>query len=251
MQLNAFIPAAGLGTRLAPLTLQQPKALVTVQGRALLGWVVDKLYNLGITNIIINVHYYSEQIIEYIDRIKANYPLANFIISDESGKLLDTGGGIKKVANLYKDKIIDNNHPLLVYNCDILSNIDIMAMYNYHIQQRAFISLAVRERESSRQFIFNHNNELIGWENAKTQSQIFARDSQNTATQQHKKAAFSGIHILSPQAFDYLPQADIFSTKDWYLELAKDNNLLAYYHNSDSWEDVGRYADWERLNKPV
>jgi len=139
----------------------------------------------------------------------------------------------------------------LVYNCDILSNIDIKAMCNYHLQRRAFISLAVRERESSRQFVFNENNELIGWENAKTQSQIFARDSNAVVNQNYKKAAFSGIHILSPQAFDYLPEADIFSTKDWYLELAKDNNLLAYYHNKDSWEDVGRYADWERLNKPV
>jgi N-acetyl-alpha-D-muramate 1-phosphate uridylyltransferase len=251
MQLNAFIPAAGLGTRLAPLTLDKPKALVVVRGKTLLEWVIDKLYQLGINNFIINIHYYSAQIVDFVQQISGNYPLARFIFSDESDELLDTGGAIKKVANVYTDKIIDNNYPLLVYNCDILSNIDIEAMYNYHIKAQAFISLAVRERESSRQFIFNHNNELIGWENAKTQAQIFARDSQNATNQNYKKAAFSGIHILSPQAFDYLPKARIFATKDWYLDLAKNNNLLAYYHNEDSWEDVGRYADWERLNKPV
>ncbi len=251
MQLNAFIPAAGLGTRLVPLTLQQPKALVEVQGRALLEWVVDKLYQIGISNFIINVHYHSQQIVSFIDAIKNKYPRAHFIISDETKELLDTGGAIKKVANLYQNRIIDNNYPLLVYNCDILSDIDINAMYNYHINTQPLISLAVRERESSRQFIFDENNQLIGWENSKTKEQMIAKNSPIHTAHNYKKAAFSGIHIINTAAFEDLPNIDIFSTKDWYLQLAKNNNLLAYYHNQDSWEDVGRYEDWQRLNNII
>jgi N-acetyl-alpha-D-muramate 1-phosphate uridylyltransferase len=258
MNINAFIPAAGLGTRLAPLTAHKPKALVEIGDKKLLELVFIKLYSSGIRNFVINVHHFAEQMYSFINILQQRYKDAYIYISDESDCLLDTGGAIKKVRDCYKNELMDKNYPLLVYNVDIISNIDIKKMYEYHLNANNLVSLAVKDRQSNRNFIFNDKNELIGWENKQENAQILVETYQNNAEtyqneskNDYKKAAFSGIHILNPNIFDYTPNEDIFSVKNWYLDLAKKHQLVAYYHNNDNWLDVGRLKDLEILQSTI
>jgi N-acetyl-alpha-D-muramate 1-phosphate uridylyltransferase len=227
--MEAMIFAAGLGTRLKPLTDNYPKALVKVNDKPLLQWNIEALIKAGVNHIVINVHHHASIMFDFIRSL--NYPHVKITISDESDELLDTGGGLKKAANLFQ-----KTEPIIVQNVDILSGIDYKQMLEFHNKNQAIATLAVRYRESSRYLIFNNHNILCGWENIKTDASIVIRE---TGSEELKRIAFSGIHILSPEIFAYFPNQEVFSMIDLYLQIGSNKDIHGFDHTSDYWFDIG------------
>ena len=225
--MKAMIFAAGKGTRLQPLTNNTPKALVELNGIPMLERVIVKLKQIGVSEIIINVHYLADQIINFL-KSKNNFDI-HIEISDEKGELLDTGGGLKKASHFFK-----TNEPFILHNVDIESNIDLNKMLDLHKSNKSIASLAVRERISSRYLLFNKRMELSGWQNIKTNQEIITK--QNTSLSNY---AFSGIHIIDPKIFDFIDQDGKFSIINTYLDLSKTNKIMGYNHTSDYWFDIG------------
>ena len=230
-QLNtAMLFAAGLGTRLKPFTNEHPKALVQVNGKALLQHNIQYLQQFGIKNVVVNIHHFANQI---IDITKENNGWAsNIIISDEREKILETGGGLKKAIPLFGDA-----ENIVVMNVDILTDLNIENMFQYHIASNALATLAVTERETSRYFIFDNNNKLCGWMNIKT-NEVKGIDKFDETL--YKKLAFSGIHIINKKLFTLMQQEGKFSMVDVYLDLMKTNTILAFEHSQDKFMDVGK-----------
>ena len=226
--MKAMILAAGKGTRLKPLTDHLPKALVKVNGTPLLEILVDKLKKTGVNEIIINVHYLADQIIDFI-KSKNSFGI-KIEISHEKEELLDTGGGLKKAAWFF-----NNNAPFILHNVDVISNIDFNKMLDSHIKSNAFITLAVRNRKSSRYFLFNDKNALCGWRNTKTNEQIIIQNFEHIS-----ELAFSGIHIISPNIFKHISEEGKFSIVKSYLNLSTKYLIQAYNHNNDFWFDIGK-----------
>ncbi|WP_346854144.1 nucleotidyltransferase family protein [uncultured Draconibacterium sp.] len=227
--MQAMLFAAGLGTRLQNETANKPKALVQIGGKTLLERAIDKLKAEGVQKIVVNVHHFAELIIDFIESKDWGIPV---LISNESEKLLETGGGLKKAGSFFSD-----DSPILIYNVDILSNIDLNDVKRTHLNSGALATLVVRKRETQRYFKFDEEKNLVGWLNKKTGETKVARpDTFETATEM----AFSGIHIVQPELLKLMPDEDRFSIVNVYLELAKTRNIKAYYDNSDSWIDVGK-----------
>ena len=230
--MNAMILAAGLGTRLRPLTDTKPKALVEVAGKSLLHWVAEKLVSSGFNRIVVNIHHHADMM---RDAIK-NLPLdAEFIISDESGQLLDTGGGLLKAK-----PFLESNKAFLLYNVDILSDINLQDMYSCHLAKGGIATLATSARESSNHLLW-HNNKLVGWEQTVSGEKIIAKETSN----QPQKRAFSGVHVISPKIFDLINYSGKFSIIKAYLDLAGKHNIYSYHHGHKYWFDIGSI---EKLN---
>lgn len=225
--MKAMIFAAGLGTRLQPDTNNLPKALVKINDKTLLEIAIENLTRNGFNEIIINVHHFAGQVINFINSHSFN---ADLHISDESDSLLDTGGGLKKVAWFFK-----NHNPFLLYNVDILSNLDLKKFYNHTLKSNCIASLAVRKRKSDRFLLFDDNNFLCGWKNIKT-GQIIKKKPGTNLTE----LAFSGIHFVNPKIFDLMPDKEIFSMIDLYLEIMEEQKIEGYVENNSLWMDVGR-----------
>lgn len=232
--MKAMIFAAGLGTRLRPLTNYKPKALVEVNGKTLLELSIKKLTEQGFDQIIINVHHFADQVIEFLSKHKFN---ARVEISDERNMLLETGGGLKKAKWFF------DGTPFLVYNVDIVSDIDLYELYQTHLKNRSIATLAVRDRISSRYFLFDDDNILCGWENIKTSEKKIVRENSNLT-----QFAFSGIHVIDPKLFEYFPDDDRFSIIDVYLHAAKKEKIKGFIHNSTFWKDVGSITDLNNIN---
>lgn len=237
--MKAMIFAAGLGTRLKPLTDTMPKALVPLAGKPLLQWQVEKLRDAGITDIIVNVHHFPDQI---IDTIRANQGWGCYItISDERDMLLDTGGGLKKAIRL----LIDNgqwtmdNEPILACNVDILSNIDLRALMASYAGASM---LVVSERETQRYLCFDAQQTLCGWTNIKT-GERKGHDGRHLA--------FSGMQILSPEAQTLIKQMpqDKFSLIDFYLHVMEKLPLQAYIPSDYRMMDVGKIDQIEEAER--
>lgn len=222
-----MIFAAGLGTRLRPLTDKCPKALVKINGTPLLEIVIKKLRNHGFTKIIINIHHFGEQIIHFLEA-NNNFNL-QIEISDERNLLLETGGALKKAASFLNDA------PFLVCNADILTDMNLKTFYDFHCQSDALATLAVRKRATSRYLQFDAKNILSGWRNNKTGEVKIARQ-----TEMIQDWAFSGIHVISPEIFHFMPSEDKFSIIDVYLKAAQEHEIIAYPHDNDIWLDVGK-----------
>lgn len=226
-----MIFAAGLGTRLRPLTNDRPKALVEVGGMPLLEIAIRRLKYYGCTEIVINVHHFAEKIITFLKEKKDFGIIIH--ISDERDLLLETGGGLKKAASFFSD-----NQPFLVCNADILTDLDLRKMYDAHCESKAIATVAVRNRETSRYLIFNQNQELIGWRNMKMEEVKWSKKTREDLTQ---NLAFSGIHVISSAFFDYFPKREkVFSIIPIYLKAAKKSRILAYPHDDTIWLDVGK-----------
>ncbi|MGK0389708.1 MAG: NDP-sugar pyrophosphorylase family protein [Maribacter sp.] len=228
MSKKAMIFAAGLGTRLRPLTNDRPKAMVEVNGKTLLEINIRKLVSFGFKDIVVNVHHFADLVLDYLDASDFG---ANIIISDERGELLETGGGLKKASDLLQGE------PFLVHNVDILTDLDLNAFYDYHQKNHALATLATRQRETSRYLLFNENKVLHGWTNIKagivrqkraTEKDLFFR-------------AFSGIHIISPDIFPLFTREGKFSIIDTYLDCAKEHLIQSYEHDDGLWLDVGKH----------
>lgn len=227
--MKAMIFAAGLGTRLKPFTEAMPKALVQVSGIPMLEILIKHLQKNGITDIIVNVHHFADQVISFLE--KNNNFGANIAISDETDMLLDTGGGLKKAAWFFNDQ-----QPFLVQNVDVISDLDYQVMLGLHMQSASIATLAVSKRETSRYFLFDDHMQLCGWENTRTgEIKIVRSESQNLT-----RFAFSGIHIINPEIFSFVHQEGKFSIIDTYLELAATHKIAGFEHNPSNWVDMGK-----------
>jgi NDP-sugar pyrophosphorylase family protein len=224
---TAMIFAAGLGTRLAPLTDDRPKALVELCGKTMLERTVDKLIRSGIRRIIVNIHHFPQKMRAAIDAL--DYEGVEFIISDESGELLDTGGGLLKAAEHLK-----GNRPFIVHNVDVISDIDLRQMYENHISKNALVSLAVSRRETTRYFNW-HEGQLCGWKNLKNGDEIKCFPVKGKT----ESLAFSGIHIINPAIFNLITERGKFSINQVYLRLAHEQSIMAYEHDARYWADIG------------
>ena len=224
-----MIFAAGLGTRLKPLTDTMPKALVPVDGTPLLKILLDKLILSGYTEVVINIHHFGQQIIDYINQNSFDIGIS---ISDERGKLLDTGGGIKKASHFFTD-----DQPFLVHNVDILSNVDLFQFYEEHRNFDA--TLLVSRRETSRYLLFNENNKLVGWTNVQTGEVKSPFPDLNV--NECRKYAFAGIHVFSPRLFPLMQNfGDKFSIIDFYLSVARKANIRCFLKEDLKLIDVGK-----------
>lgn len=226
-----MIFAAGLGTRLKPLTDHMPKALVPVAGKPMLEHVIEKLKAAGFDEIVINVHHFANQIIDFLKK-KNNFGIT-IHISDETDFLLDTGGGIKKAAPYFDE-------PFLIHNVDILSNTDLKALYNYHLQSGNDATLLVSPRQTTRYLLFNSDRRLCGWINKETlqtkpEGFIYQPNVQ-------KEYAFSGIHIISPGLFKYMDEKwnGKFSIMDFYLQLCHEAMIGGYAKEDLQLIDIGK-----------
>lgn len=237
-----MIFAAGLGTRLRPLTDNKPKALVEINGQTLLQWNINRLLKAGFNRIVVNVHHFAPLVIKYLDDNK-NFG-ADIIVSDESNQLLDTGGGLKKAANHFND-----GQPILIHNVDIISNIDLMALYNYHMLQHSLATLAVRNRNSSRVLLFDDDNLLKGWRNNTTGE--LKLPLVNVQQEQLHPLAFSGIQVISKELLDLMTETGKFSMIDVYLRLSVTNPVKAYRHNEDYWMDVGKIEELKAAEEKI
>ena len=227
--MKAMIFAAGLGTRLKQETKDKPKALVEIGRKTLLQHAIEKLKNEGISEVVVNVHHFSDLMKSYLKEHNFGVPVK---ISDESDELLDTGGGLKKAAPLLKSE-----EPILLYNVDILSNLNLKDVFKFHNKKKALATLVVRDRQTQRYFKFNQEKRLVGWINKKTDEiKVSVPCDFGEAT----SMAFSGIHIISPEILKLMPDEKRFSITDWYLDLAKNHFIQGYFDNSGLWMDVGK-----------
>ena len=241
--MQAFIPCAGLGTRLRPLTDTCPKALVPWRGRPLLAHLLDKLEAAGYSRVWLNAYHFAEQIEVFVADYQGGLTLQ---ISDERPLLLDTGGGLKRLLPQ-----LDLQAPLLIYNVDILADLDLSAFGAWFAARpHLAAALAVQDRPSSRKLGFAQGL-LYNWLRYDAQGQIEAerRLAQSPETAAYSPLAFSGIQLIRPQALAW-PEAlgEVFSLIDLYLAQAAQTPIAAYRHDQEAWMDLGRYRDWEALN---
>lgn len=229
--MKAMIFAAGLGTRLKPLTDHMPKALVPVAGKPMLEHVIGKLKAAGYDEIVINVHHFANQIIDFLKE-KNNFGIQIWI-SDETEELLDTGGGIKKAAHFFDE-------PFLVHNADILSNVDLRTLYEHHLTSGNDATLLVSPRKTVRYLLFNDGNRLCGWVNkdtlqTKPEGFVYQPEVQ-------KEYAFGGIHIISPTLFNYMGDewTGKFSIMDFYLKTCGIAKLGGYAKEDLQLIDIGK-----------
>ena len=235
MNITGFLYAAGLGTRLYPLTASKPKALVLYNGKTLLDNALEKLFAAGVSQVIVNVHHFPDMMVEALRR----HPQAGRIrVSDERAYLRDTAGGLKFAEHLWQDSVL-----LLLYNVDILSNIDLNKLVDNHIQNNADATLAVRHRQTQRYFLFDRNSgELRGWRNVKTGEEIAVGPIRDA-----EELAFSGIHVITPGFAHLIPTVEKSSITHFYLSQAGTHRILAHIHDSDEWCDVGKYDQFRNL----
>jgi len=233
-----MIFAAGLGTRLSNETSDKPKALVDVGGKPLLQRAIEKLKSEGITEIVVNVHHFSELVISFIKENDFGIPIH---ISDETEKLLDTGGGLKKAAHYFV-----GDEPILIYNVDILSNLNLQDLVKSHLQSKALVTVAVRIRETQRYYKFDSEMNLVGWINKKTgETKISIPEKYDNAI----AMAYSGFHVIQPEIFSLMPETDRFSVTDFYLELAKTHLIKGFVDDSYLWMDVGKPEQLEEARR--
>jgi N-acetyl-alpha-D-muramate 1-phosphate uridylyltransferase len=225
--MKAMIFAAGLGTRFKPWTDKHPKALALVNGKSLLERNIKYLQQFGITEVIVNVHHFAEQIIETIKNNKGWK--SNITISDEKNEVLETGGGLKKASWYFNDEAF------VVMNVDILTDLDLQAMINFHQQNKPLATLAITNRKTSRYFLFDEDDNLCGWRNVKTNEQKISIEKHDLV-----QKAFSGIHIIEPKAFPLIKQTGKFSIVDTYLDLSRSEIIKGFDHSSSKLIDVGK-----------
>jgi NDP-sugar pyrophosphorylase family protein len=225
--MKAMVLAAGLGTRLRPLTNDRPKALVELNGHTLLEIALGRLQQFGVREVIINVHHFADLVTDYLAR-NSNFGMQISISREDV--LLDTGGGLKKAAWFFKD----SNEPFVLHNVDVISNIDLNRMLDAHIGKHALATVAVQQRPSSRHLLFDENNELCG-RRFKDAAPEIARHVANP-----QALAFCGIHIISPSLLPMITEDGIFSIIPPYLRLAAGGERICAFHADEYyWRDLG------------
>jgi NDP-sugar pyrophosphorylase family protein len=234
--MKAMVFAAGLGTRLRPLTGDRPKALVTIAGRTLLEITLSRLRTFGVREVILNVHHFADQVVAYL---AANQNFGMRIELSREEVLLDTGGGLKKAAWFFLESGASAEEPFFIHNVDVLSTIDLARMTQFHAQRHALATLAVAERPTSRPLLFDAQDQLRG--------RGMASDSdpmRDHPAQPFPALAFAGIHVVSPRIFAKLEEEGTFSIIDAYVRLAKHGEpILGFRSDGSYWRDLGRPKD--------
>ena len=229
--MKAMILAAGLGTRLRPLTKDRPKALVEVAGRTLLEIAIARLREFGVREIIVNVHHFAALVTDYL-RANHNFGIRIEISAEEI--LLDTGGGLKKAAWFFLEEG-PKAAPFLLHNVDVISTIDLRRMLDFHTESQALATLAVQHRQTSRYLLFDDQERLCGRRLVKEQKTELARPSPRL-----EEVAFSGIHVIAPRLLTMMSEEGAFSIVQSYLRLAAaGERILAYPADGAYWRDLG------------
>ncbi len=227
--MKAMILAAGLGTRLRPLTDHRPKALVEVAGRTLLEITLARLRTFGISDVIINVHYFADMILKYLQK-NDNFGMRIEISREEV--LLDTGGGLKKAAYFFREQ----SELFILHNVDVISTIDLGRMVQFHTENKALATLAVQDRKTSRYLLFDEARQLCGRRSGGDEKTELVRSSQPV-----QALAFSGIHVISPCIFSMMSEEGVFSIIQSYLRLAaQGEKILGFRVDEYYWRDLGR-----------
>ena len=241
--MKALILAAGLGTRLRPITDTMPKALVSVGGKPMLQRAMENLKGAGFDEVAVNVHHFGQQIIDFLDDNR-NFGMTVHI-SDERGQLLETGGGIKKAARLFT-----GDEPFLVCNVDILTNAAFDEVYAHHVRSGNDATLLVSQRNTTRYLIFGRENGLMcGWHNKKTgeiRPEGFSFDAGL-----HLEVAFSGVHVISPSLLRYMDEGERwsgrFSIIDFYIDVCRKARIGAYIQEGLELLDIGKIDTLRRI----
>jgi len=231
--MKAMVLAAGLGTRLRPLTDDRPKALVEVAGRTLLEIALTRLKSFGVTEAIVNVHHFAEMVIDYL---KSNNNFAMRIELSREDILLDTGGGLKKAAWFFQENSGSDTGPFFLHNVDVLSSIDLALMVQAHKEKRSLVTVAVQKRESSRQLLFDEHGQLCGRVAGRDREKEIVRPAQPL-----ESLAFSGIHVISPRLLPMMTAEGVFSIIDTYLCLSgQGEKITAFRADKYYWRDLGK-----------
>lgn len=231
--MKALVFAAGIGSRLKPWTDSHPKALVRIGNKPMLERVVERIREAGIRDIIINVHHFADQIVEFVENLHCD---VNITISDERDCLLETGGGLRKVIDVLEDE------PVLVHNADIFTDFDIKEMIRKHESYQGDVTLLTGERKTSRYFVFDKENILKGWVNV---SNGLTRPQGFSMKDDYTLKAFDGVHIISPRAYkklrDFKPAGESFSIVDFYLSFCDSITIKSYdLPKNNFWFDIGK-----------
>jgi NDP-sugar pyrophosphorylase family protein len=230
--MKAMILAAGLGTRLRPLTNDRPKALVEIQGRTLLEITLRRLRSFGVRDVIVNVHHFADLVVDYL---KANGNFAMNVEISREETLLDTGGGLKKAAYFFRDRE-DENEPFILHNVDVLSTIDLNSMVQFHKENGALVTLAMQKRETSRYLLFDEKSQLCGRRAGLDGVPELVRTRERVDA-----LAFTGVHVISPRILPMLGDEEIFPIVREYLRFAAmGEKILAFRTDEYYWRDLGR-----------
>ena len=226
--MKAMIFAAGLGTRFKPWTDKHPKALAIVNKKSLLQRNIEYLQQYGITDVVVNVHHFADQLIEAIEVNKGWG--SNVIISDESNEVLETGGGLLRARPL-----LEGNEPFITLNADILTDLNIAKLLDYHQQNKSLVSFGITNRKTSRYLLFDETQRLCGWRNVNT-----GEEKISIPGKELHQMAYSCVVVFEPTIFDLIPQKGKFSLTETYLSLASSQLILGYDHTGDRLVDVGK-----------
>jgi mannose-1-phosphate guanylyltransferase len=230
--MKAMILAAGLGTRLRPLTDDRPKALVEVAGQTLLEITLRRLQQFGIREVIVNLHHFADKVVDYLKK-HDNFGMRIEISREDV--LLDTGGGLKKAAWFFRGDG-HSDEPFLLHNVDVLSTVDFRRMVESHKQNQALATLAVQERETSRYLLFDDKNQLCGRRAGRDQEPELVRPSKDT-----RALAFCGVHVISPRLLAKITEDGVFSIITSYLRMAGEGDkILAFRSDEFYWRDLGK-----------
>lgn len=226
--MKAMILAAGKGTRLKPFTDSRPKALFPVENFTLLQLTILYLKKHGITELVVNVHHFSEQIVQYMEENKG-FGLP-YQISDESDQLLDTGGALVKAR-----QFLDGEESFVLMGADVMTGLDLSAMIQYHKEKGPLVTLGVKDRLSSRSLIFDNAYQLKGWRDNSSGKTIGMKASEDTF-----ELGFSTVHVIQPRIFDLISECGAFPIMPLYLKLMETEKILGFRHDESSWIEFGR-----------
>ena len=242
--MKAMVLAAGLGTRLRPLTDHRPKALVEVAGRTLLDITLTRLRGFGIREVIVNVHHFADMVLEYLN---AHDNFGMRIEISREDVLLDTGGGLKKAGYFFRDDSSRPDEPFILHNVDVISTIDLRRMAQFHTDNQALATLAVQDRKTSRYLLFDRQLQLCGRRSERDGDLELVRSSP-----QAQALAFAGIHVISPLLMRKMVEEGTFSIIKSYLRLAgQGEKILAFRTDEYYWRDLGRLDDLKRAARDL
>lgn len=237
--MKALIFAAGLGTRLKEHTADKPKAMVLLAGKPLLQHAIEKLIAYQITNITINVFHFADQIISFLEHHP--FPGVQIHISDEREELLDTGGGLKNAA-----QFLAGSEPILIYNVDVISNLNLNLLEDDHRESGSLATLVVRQRKTSRYLMFDQHLQLAGWKNFSNGEKKISREETFANAIPY---AFSGIQIVQPEIFELISEKGKFPIMELYLRLAKTEPIHGFVDTSTVWMDLGKPEQLQMAEK--
>jgi len=238
--MRAIILAAGMGTRLKPLTDNTPKALVPFQGMPMVERIIRNLADTGVYDIMVNVHHFANQVMEFLDNLVVEG--VSLHISDETGELMDTGGAILQAREFLKGE-----EDFIVHNVDVFTNLDIGGLIRNHRDGKALATMAVKKRPTSRSLLFDGTGSLCGWIHNETGEKRMVR----TPTGSLEDFGNTCVQVINAGFLDFFPKTEPRSLTEMYLELAGRQKIGVFIHNQDYWYDLGRYNNFVKADKEV